>query len=107
MGAIFDAAGAFGEKQAKERLPQTLALLAGLYRDAAISAAGAPELALLRERAAEIAALAGARGGLPRLLRALRGVVEAQDALVANVNAVAALERMLLETRPCEREVAR
>src|SRR5262249_13865152 len=40
MSAIFDAAAALGDKQAKERLPKALSLLSGLYRDALASAVG-------------------------------------------------------------------
>jgi DNA polymerase III subunit delta' len=108
MEPLFDTAVSLGDKASKEKLPQVLALLAGLYRDALASNFGSEELVLLRERAGDIRALAAAAAngaGRLRLRRALRAVVEAGGALEANVNAVAALERMLLELRPCERGV--
>lgn len=106
MGAIFAAASAVGDKENKEGLPEALALLGRFYRDALATAAGAPELALLRERAAELDRLAaGARASAQwgPLRRALAAVLEADTALAANANAVLAIERMLLELRPCER----
>jgi DNA polymerase-3 subunit delta' len=106
MGAIFDAASGQGEKEAKEALPETLTLLARFYRDALATAAGADDLVLLRERAGDLAALAerGRRQArLESLRRALAAVLEADAALAANVNPTTAVERMLLELRPCER----
>ena len=104
--ALFDAAAALGDKESKERLPAVLALLAGFYRDALASAVGADDLMLLRERAADIQQLArvsvGSGGGIARLQRALAAVVAAQEALASNVNAVSALERLLMELRTCE-----
>ena len=50
---IFDAAAAVaGDKEIKLALPPILSLLGRLYRDAMVTAAGAPELALFREQAA-------------------------------------------------------
>jgi len=95
VGPVFDAAGAVaGDKENKQELPRTLALLARIYRDALVSAAGAPELALFTERAS---ALIGR--GVPALGRALTAIVEADVALGANTNAVTAVERMLLALR--------
>jgi DNA polymerase-3 subunit delta' len=108
MGPLFSAASAAGDKDGKEQLPAALALLARFYRDALAAAAGADDLVLLRARAAEIAPLAAAareQYGLVPLRRALAAVLEADVALAGNANAVLAVERMLLELRPCERQM--
>jgi DNA polymerase-3 subunit delta' len=90
-----DAASALAsDKENKEALPPIVALLGRLYRDALVSAAGAPELALFADRARELAALEPGR-----LLRALGAIVEADAALLANVNPTLALERLLVELR--------
>ncbi|HVR62522.1 MAG TPA: DNA polymerase III subunit delta' [Polyangia bacterium] len=95
VGPVFDAALAVaGDKENKQLLPRALGLLARVYRDALVTAAGAPELALFGERAAAL----GGRG-LPALERALAAIVEADTALAANTNAVTAVERMLLALR--------
>jgi DNA polymerase-3 subunit delta' len=109
MGAIFDAAAAVGDKESKEGLPETLALLGRFYRDALATATGASDLVLLRERAAELEKLGASaqhHGQLAPLRRALAAVLEADAALAGNANAVLAVERMLLEMRPCERGAA-
>jgi DNA polymerase-3 subunit delta' len=105
MGAIFDAAAEFSDKESRQDLPEALALLARLYRDALVSAAGAGELALLRDRGSELATLAGqARKDydLRTLRNALREVVQAGSALASNVNPVTALEKMLMDLRTLE-----
>jgi DNA polymerase-3 subunit delta' len=105
MGAIFDAAAEFSDKESRQDLPEALALLARLYRDALVSAAGAGELALLRDRGSELATLAGqARKDydLRTLRSALREVVQAGSALASNVNPVTALEKMLMDLRTLE-----
>jgi DNA polymerase-3 subunit delta' len=110
IGPLFDTAGALGDKEGKETLPQTLALLARLYRDALAQAVGADDLVLLRERAAEVESLAArgrGRAGVMRLRRALGAVVDADAALAANVNAVTALEKMLMDLRACEAKTTR
>ena len=95
VGALFDAAvAAAGDKENKQELPRLLALLARLYRDAMAAAAGAPELALFAERVGRWRG-----GGRRACLRALGAIVEADAALAANVNAVTAVERMLLVLR--------
>jgi len=99
MSPVFDAAQAVavdreGKKEGKQELTRLVGLLARLYRDALVTAAGAPELALFTERAG---ALAGA--GVERLGRALAAIVEADTALVANVNPTLVVERMLLELK--------
>jgi hypothetical protein len=99
---MFDAAAALGEKEAKDRLPEVLALLASFYRDALAVAVGADDLVLLRQRGPEVERVG--RGALASLQRALRAVLEAEEALLANVNAVTALERLLMEMRACERQ---
>ncbi len=118
IASILDAAVSLGDKESKHRLPDTLALLARVYRDALVTAVGAPELALL-------GGATGAAGGagraqesgaqvdppwapptdlpIPALGRALGAVVEAESALAGNVNAVMALERLLLNLRREER----
>jgi DNA polymerase-3 subunit delta' len=100
VGRIFDAAaGVAADKEDKQALPPMLALLGRLYRDGLVTAAGAPELALFREPAAALAPI-----GTARLNKALGAVVEADGALGANMNAVVAVERLLLELRRREAE---
>jgi hypothetical protein len=79
--------------------------LARLYRDALVTAAGAGDLVLLRDRANELETLAGrARKDydLLALRSALREVVQASLALASNVNPVTALEKMLMDLKPLE-----
>jgi DNA polymerase-3 subunit delta' len=105
IGAIFDAAGEFSDKESRQDLPEVLALLARLYRDALVTAAGAGDLVLLRDRANELETLAGrARKDydLLALRSALREVVQASLALASNVNPVTALEKMLMDLKPLE-----
>jgi DNA polymerase-3 subunit delta' len=109
IGVIFDAAAEFSDKESRQELPEALALLARLYRDALVSAAGAGELALLRDRGSELATLAGrARKDydLRTLRGALREVVLAGSALSSNVNPVTALEKMLMDLRTLEAGLA-
>jgi DNA polymerase III subunit delta' len=102
MTPALDAAAALAsDKENKAALPPLVALLARLYRDALVIAAGAPELALFADRARELAGL-----GPARLLRALGAIVEADAALLANVNPTLALERLLVELRRRERRAA-
>jgi DNA polymerase-3 subunit delta' len=102
ISPALDAASALaGDKENKEALPPIIALLARLYRDALVSAAGAPELALFAERARDLAAL-----GPVTLSRALASVVEAEAGLVANVNPTLLLERLLIQLRRGERRAA-
>lgn len=102
IGPILDAAGDLGNKDAKDQLPAALALLARAYRDAMVTTAGAPELAVLSgDGATELAFPASL--GLAQLGRALTVIVEAEAALAGNVNATMALERMLLGLRREER----
>jgi DNA polymerase-3 subunit delta' len=108
VGALFDAAMAVGDKEGKETLPEALVLLGRFYRDALAAASGADDLVLLRGRAGELEKLAAAARRHPQLgplRRALAAVLEADNALVGNANAVLAVERMLLEMRPCEQAV--
>jgi DNA polymerase-3 subunit delta' len=105
IGAIFDAAGEFSDKESRQDLPEVLALLARLYRDALVTAAGAGDLVLLRDRANELETLAGrARKDydLLALRSALREVIQASLALASNVNPVTALEKMLMDLKPLE-----
>jgi DNA polymerase-3 subunit delta' len=109
MRAIFDAAANFSDKESREDLPEALALLARLYRDALMTAAGAEDLVLLRDRADELESLAGqARRSydLKTLRKALREVVQASTALSSNVNPVTALEKMLMDLRTLEAGLA-
>jgi DNA polymerase-3 subunit delta' len=109
VGPIFDAAAEFSDKESRQDLPEALALLARLYRDALMNAAGAGDLALLRDRATELEDLAvRARKDYDlRLLRkALREVVQATSALSSNVNPVTALEKMLMDLRGLETGLA-
>lgn len=108
-GAVFDAAAALADKEAREGLPEALALLATFYRDAIATAAQAPELVVLGERAAElarVAEIANRHRSLGPLRRALAAVAEALTALESNVNPVTALERLMFELGACEREQA-
>jgi DNA polymerase-3 subunit delta' len=102
IGPILDAAGELGNKEAKDRLPDALALLARAYRDAMVTAAGAPELSVLTGDGATELAFPPSLG-LAQLGRALTVIVEAEAALAGNVNATMALERMLLGLRREER----
>jgi DNA polymerase-3 subunit delta' len=95
MTPSLDAASALAsDKENKEALPPLVSLLARLYRDALVTSVGAPELALFAERARDLAGLAPTR-----LLRSLGAIVEADAALLANVNPTLALERLLVQLR--------
>jgi len=105
MIPIFDAGGRFSDKESRQDLPEALALLARLYRDALACATGADGLVLLRDRQAEIDRLAERAKSdydLRTLRRSLREVVETSNALLANMNPVTALEKMLMELRTLE-----
>jgi DNA polymerase-3 subunit delta' len=113
--AAFDfAAAQTGEragKAGKEELGRLLDLTARLYRDAIALAAGAPELAVLREGGGEGGgsgsdAHALATLGVHRLNRALAAIVDAQEALIANVNPTLAIERLLIALKRQERRAA-
>jgi DNA polymerase-3 subunit delta' len=109
--AVFDfAAGQASDKPGKagkDDLGRLLDLTARLYRDALALAAGAPELAVLRDAdggtgsAAALAAL-----GVQRLNRALAAIVNAQEALLSNVNPTLAIERLLIALKRQERRAA-
>jgi DNA polymerase-3 subunit delta' len=117
IGPILDAASDLGDKESKDRLPDALTLLARIYRDALVTRAGAPELAVLTADGAmsdagtspDAGADAGrafeppTELGLPAIGRALAAIVEANAALAGNVNAVMAIERLLLSLRREER----
>ena len=108
--SLFDAAAALGDKESKQRLPEVLALAAGFYRDVLVAALGARELVVLGERGPEIerlASQAGTGGGLLRLRRTLQAVVDAEEALKGNANAVTALEHLMFEMRATERRSAK
>ncbi len=102
---IFDAAAEFSDKESRQDLPQALDLLSRLYRDALMTAAGAPDLVLLRDRADDLERLAQ-RARKDRDLRTMRvalgAVVEGTTALASNVNPVTALEKMLMDLRSLE-----
>ena len=105
IGAIFDAAGAYSDKESRENLDEVLNLIARLYRDAIATAVGADELVILRDKAEDLAVLAAKLSGrgTPALAsRAVSVVMEAGSALAGNVNAVTALEKMLMDLRRFE-----
>jgi len=111
VAPVFDFAAAQASdkpgKAGKDDLGRLLELTARLYRDAIAQAAGAPELAVLRDTdggaggAQALAAL-----GVDRLNRALTAIVEAQAALLANVNPTLAIERLLIALKRQERRAA-
>ena len=92
-----------GGKAGKDDLGKLLDLTARLYRDAIALAAGAPELAVLRDTdgAQALAAI-----GVERLNRALAAIVSAQEALLANVSPTLAIERLLIALKRQERRAA-
>jgi DNA polymerase-3 subunit delta' len=105
MGSIFDVAASYAEKESRENLPEVLDLLARFYRDALTIAVDAKELVLLRDRASELEILANraCQEGSPTLLaNAVRTVLEASLALAGNMNAVTALEKMMMDLRRSE-----
>jgi len=116
-GIIFDAAAAVADKENKDSLPAILTLLQRVYRDGLALGAGAPELALLDTRpgGSRAGSDAGAPAGeglgaavprtlpLPAVLRALTASLEAEAALLGNVNPVFAFERLLIQLRREER----
>lgn len=108
VGPIFDAAAAFSDKESRQDLPEALTLLARFYRDSLALAAGADDLVLLRDRVADMESLAA--GGEPirirRLRRAVSAVLAARVALASNVNAVTALEKMMMDIRTSRVESA-
>jgi len=109
MGPIFDAAAAFSDKEERQDLPESLALLARFYRDALALAAGAEDLVLLRNHSAEMAgpaAVCQRRGSFTPLRRAVSAVLDARAGLAANVNAVTALEKMMMDIRDSMVEAA-
>lgn len=105
VAPLLDVAAAFGDKESKQQLPDALALLGRAYRDALVSVAGAPELALLgrNDSDQDIAIAVPGTLSLHQLGRALDAIGEAEEALAGNVNATMALERMLLALRREER----
>jgi DNA polymerase-3 subunit delta' len=100
--ALFDSAAALGDKSSKGALPDVLAVLARVYRDALAIRAGAPELALFTPQSAGDLRLPLGLS-LAALGRALDAIVEAEAALMGNVNAVMALERLLIHLNRAER----
>ncbi len=112
IAPILDAAAELGDKESKQRLPEALALLGRVYRDALVIAVGAPDLAVLAaaDARAEGSATVGDRSlvppwdlPVPGLGRALGAVLEAEAALAGNVNPVMAIEHLLLNLRREER----
>ena len=102
MGPIFDAAAAFSDKEERQDLSEALALLARFYRDALVLAAGAEDLIFLRSHIADMGGPAGAcqrRRSFVPLRRAVTAVLDACSGLTANVNAVTALEKMMMDIR--------
>ena len=109
ISPIFDAAAEFSDKESRQGLPEALALLARLYRDALVTSAGAGDLVLLRDRDKDLESLA-TRARKDRDLRTIRtalgAVEEALTALSSNVNPVTALEKMLMDLRTLEMGLA-
>ena len=108
---VFDFAAAQASeksgKAGKDDLGRLLDLTARLYRDAIALAAGAPELAVLRDAASgDGGAHALAAIGVERLNRALAAIVEAQEAMIANVNPTLSMERLLIALKRQERPAA-
>ena len=103
IAPLLDVAAAFGDKESKAQLPDALALLGRAYRDALVTAAGAPELALLGRNDGDQDLVVAGTLSLHQLGRALDAIGEAEEALAGNVNATMALERMLLALRREER----
>lgn len=108
---VFDFAAAQGSdkfgKAGKDDVGKLLELTARLYRDAIALAAGAPELAVLRDTdGGPGGARALAAIGVERLNRALAAIVSAQEALIANVNPTLAIERLLIALKRQERRAA-
>lgn len=104
IGAIFDAAAAFSDKEERQALVEALSLLARFYRDALALSVGAQDLVLLRNRSAELAGPAQAcqhRRSLRPLRRAVNAVLDAVAGLAANANTVTALEKMMMDIRAC------
>lgn len=106
VGAIFSAAQELGGADEKANLPEVLSLLVRVYRDALAHRAGAGDLAILGQHAAELASL-GVSAAEGDLRAAGRAVLEAQAGLEANLNPVSVIEHLLLATRACERRAAR
>lgn len=110
LNDLFKTAAELGSAEAKAVLPDTLSLLGRFYRDTLMTALGADDLVLLRERADDINTLAArvrvGQLGSVRIRKTLRGVIDAQTALDSNVNAVSALERLLMHMRATERKKA-
>ena len=103
---VFELAAGIGGEKARDQLAQLLRLVARLYRDALAVAAGAPELAVLKDGAAGSEAAALAAVGTDHLNRALAAIVDTQLALAVNVNPTLALERLLLALKREERRAA-
>jgi DNA polymerase-3 subunit delta' len=106
---VFDFAAAQGSdkfgKAGKDDIGKLLDLTARLYRDAIALAAGAPELAVLRDTEGQAAAALAAIG-VERLNRALAAIASAQEALISNVNPTLAIERLLIALKRQERRAA-
>ena len=104
VGNIMDAANAFAGKEGRLPLVATLDLLARLYRDALVSAGGAPELAVLSSKRTEINDIIDRAGAapLPRIRKALDALTEVEEALAGNVNAVTAVEALIFSLRSLE-----
>ena len=93
-----EAAKRLGRAARDEAVAEALELLALLYRDAAVVAAGAPELVANLDRAAEIRARVEEYGGAD-WAGAARAVGEARDGLAYNISPEAILEVALSRTR--------
>lgn len=104
VGNIMDTAGSFAGKEGREPMVAVLDLLARLYRDALVSAGGAPELVLLSSKRSEIDDIIDRAGtnALPRIRKALDALTETDASLAGNVNAVTAIEALIFSLRSLE-----
>ena len=93
-----EAAKRLGRAARDEAAAEALELLALLYRDAAVAAAGAPELVANLDRAGEIRARVGEHPGAD-WAEAARVVADARDGLAYNIAPEAILEVALSRTR--------
>jgi hypothetical protein len=110
MGAIFDAALAVGDKEGRRGAARRAGAAGPLLPGRAGRRGRArPILVLLRDTPASWSGWRGRRRGSPSWGRCggrWRRWWRRDEALLAQANAVLAVERMLLEMRPCERGAA-
>lgn len=106
IGDVMDTAATFSGKEQRARLKAGMQMLQRFYRDTLVSAAGAPDLVVLRESEKDIDGLAAfcrTHHNMVPLRKILWALGEAENDLAANVNAVTAAEALLLRMRNLER----